>query len=211
MTNLPLGLEHLQYLREKYSCRHEGEESIEAIDEFIVSYATSGDSIETTLKALIRFIHRFFAFEYVAIALKSEKDGLYRYVYSIGLPTDADSSYKNITYSSSDLFDDNSFPSVRICKFSRFYIAEKKPYKPGEESTYTRPNLLTQARNHVDDMVEGDYIDIYMFGSSGEVIGYFELAGTKSGKLPEKNTIKWLELIAVFISRRLRNGHREIR
>ena len=211
MINSPLSLEHLQYLREKYSSRQEGEEATEAFDDFIVNYTTSGANIDTTLKALIRFIHRFFGFEYVAIALRNEKDGLYRYVYSIGLPAEADSSYKKIAYSSSDLFDDATFPSVKICRFSRFYIAEKKPYKPGEESSYTRPNLLTLTRGHIDDMIEGDYIDIYLHKSPNDVMGYFELAGTRSGKLPEKGTIKQIELIAVFISRYLQNEHRGIR
>jgi len=47
-------------------------------------------------------------------------------------------------------------------------------------------------------MLEGDYIDVDIRDWRGESIGYIELGATRSGKLPPKCTIKWIELIATM-------------
>lgn len=203
--NSPAGVDFQQYLRGKYSLE-QGDDNvglIETFDKFIINSVVPKDDIESTLKDLVRTIHRIFEFEYIAVSLRSKKDGLYRYLYTSGLSVQTDYSYKQIAYSSSDLFDNSTFPSIKVGRFSHFYLAEDKPYKQGEEKSYTRPNLLVQTRLNADDMLEGDYIDVFMYGPSGDILGYLEFAGTRSGKMPERRTMKWIELIALFTSKLL--------
>jgi hypothetical protein len=193
----------LQSLKEEYSTRNgkQDEDLIEAFDKFAQNSVNLSGNLDAILRDLVKTTHRLFEFEYIAVALRSKKDGLYRYVVTYGLSPQTDSSYKQIAYSTDDLFNNADFPSVKVCKFTHFYLAESKPYRPGEENSFTRPNLLSQVRVNTDDMLEGDYIDVYMLGPSDEVLGYLELAGTRSGKLPERKTIKWMELAALYISK----------
>jgi hypothetical protein len=70
-----------------------------------------------------------------------------------------------------------------------------------EQKAFNRPALLNKPRMALDEFLEGDYIDIYMYGDGDELIGWVELAGPKNGKIPDGERLMWLELAVAIISR----------
>lgn len=189
-------------VREKYSrlVRSPNDPFIEGFEQFLMFTMTPRASMHAILDEATRLMHRNFDFQYVGIAMREKADGLYRYIATTGLTKSAEMSYREIRYTYSDLFDGSTFPSVKVSNFTHFYLSEDSPFKPGEEKSYSRPNLLNATRKAEDEMLEGDYIDVFMFGHLREVVGFIELGGTRSGKLPEKLAIRWIELIASMIA-----------
>ncbi|HJX04209.1 MAG TPA: hypothetical protein VJ489_00155 [Thermoplasmata archaeon] len=53
-------------------------------------------------------------------------------------------------------------------------------------------------REGFDVFHEGDYIDVFMYSPSKELVGWFELASPLTRKLPPRMTIRWLELLATI-------------
>jgi hypothetical protein len=129
-----------------------------------------------------------------------DSDGKFRYKSVIGPTTEGVKTMLQIAYSSSDLFNETIYPSTAVSEITRFYMSENAPYAPDEISTYARPKMISEGRGAPDDMIEADYIDIYIRGARNEILGYFELGSTRNGKLPNKRTIRWLESIANILA-----------
>ncbi len=195
-------LEVSRLIRERYSSagRGDNEPVLESAGQFLKVAMSPKTPTHTVLTEIAKMIHHSFEFQYVSIAMKDPSDERFRYVVAIGLTPSAEAAYKEIRYSMRDLFDESTFPSTKVSAYTHFYMSEDTPFKPGEEKSYSRPNQLSMIRPSPDDMIEGDYIDIFMQGYVRDVMGYIELSGTRSGKLPSKTTIRWIELIASLIS-----------
>ncbi|MDH4123894.1 MAG: hypothetical protein OEV21_07425, partial [Thermoplasmata archaeon] len=157
-------------------------------------------SLNQLLNEAVRMIHRVLEFQCVTIALKDYVDGLYRYNAFIGLTPSMENEYRKIEYSAKDLLDSNIFPYIKINRFSYFFMTEDNPYKTGEEMTTFRPGQFSEMRKHPEDMLDPDYFDVFMFGNAGDIIGWIEAFNTRSGKLPKRETIRCLELIASALS-----------
>lgn len=56
--------------------------------------------------------------------------------------------------------------------------------------------ILKKKRGNMDEFIEVDYFDIYIYGRDSRFIGWIELANARDGKLPARQTLKWIELIA---------------
>jgi hypothetical protein len=192
-------IETERMLREGYSGSPKDQnENIMSAVISLASRSISEESVDNILRDALRNVHRLFDFQDVAIALK-DRDGMFRYKVQLGLSAEAEKTYFEIVYSPSDLFDDASFPSTAVSEITRFYMAENSPYKANEIGSYARPTHITDKRTMANDMIEGDYIDIYIRDWKNEVIGYFELAATRGKKLPTRDTIMWIELIATLL------------
>jgi hypothetical protein len=190
-------------IRETYSldAKDEQENAIEAINNLIVFCMNPRTRLNAMLLETAKLIHRFFEFKCMAIAMKDPEDGLFKYVFTMGYSPSVSAAYKEIKYTAMDVFDDKSYPSIKISKIARFYMAEDKPYREGEEKCYNRPSLLTQLkRQNPDDLLEADYMNFFMYGSMGEPIGWLECSDTRSGKLPKRETVRWIEMISAIIS-----------
>lgn len=186
-------------LREQYSSTpKDPTENIMSAVSSLISRSIGQESVDAILKDTVRTIHRLFDFQFVAISLK-DRDGIFRYKAQLGLTQESERKYFDIQYTAEDLFDDTSFPSTSVSEITRFYMAENAPYKESEVGSYARPTHLADKRMRADDMVEGDYIDVYIRDWKKEVMGYFELASTRSKKLPTRDNIHWLELIATLL------------
>jgi hypothetical protein len=195
-------LEVSRLIRERYSAssRSDNEPVLESAGQFLKVAMSPKTPTHTLLTEIAKMIHHSFEFQYVSIAMKDPSDEKFRYVVAIGLTPSAEAAYKEIRYSMRDILDESTFPSTKVSAYTHFYMSEDSPFKPGEEKSYSRPTQLSMARSSPDDMIEGDYIDVFMQGYVRDIIGYIELAGTRSGKLPSKTTIRWIELIASLIS-----------
>ncbi|MEM3038237.1 MAG: hypothetical protein QXE45_02455 [Thermoplasmata archaeon] len=189
------------FLRQNYTPvpKTDSEEILIAMINFLERYVSGAIPQRMILDELLRTIHRTFGFQYLCIALK-EKDGMYRYKTSVGLTSEATRALREIAYSDSDLFDESEYPSTVISENTRFYMAEGMPYKPGEEATYPRPAILMQKRNAPEDMLEGDFFNVFVRGARNEVLGYLEIGVTRNYKLPEKRSLIWLETIARILA-----------
>lgn len=195
-------LEVSRLIRERYSAagRSDNEPILESAGQFLKIAMSPKTPTHAILTEIAKMIHHSFEFQYVSIAIKDPTDDKFRYVVAIGLTPSAEAAYKEIRYTIGDLFDESSFPSTKVSSYTHFYMSEDSPYKPGEEKSYSRPSQLSIERPSPDDMIEGDYIDVFMQGYVRDIIGYIELAGTRSGKMPARTTIRWIELIASLIS-----------
>ena len=62
----------------------------------------------------------------------------------------------------------------------------------------------------MEDTIEGDYLDICIYGEDDDLLGWIEISGLTNGKFPDVQTIKCVELLASVIGVvLLRSGARE--
>jgi len=188
-------------LLERYSKtnRTPHEESIDEIRKFVERCMKPNAQKQTVLDEAVRTILRMTEFKEIAINVK-DVDGHYRFLAMSGFKRDAEAAMRALAYTPADLKDHEAFPAFRIGRVSQYFISEMNPYKPGEEKTYNEPQLLGKPRGAPDEMIESDYIDTFMVGPADEQNGWIELTSTKTGKLPSRETIIWLELFASCLS-----------
>ena len=195
--------ETAKLIRDRYSPipRDEDEKVMDGIQKLMLIARDPTLPLKAFLDETGRLIHRLFDFREIAIGMKSKNDNLFRYEVLIGFSRDAERARKKLTYTHDEMTDSKKYPGgITIARKTEFMLVEFQPYKSGEEDTFNRPSQLTKKRASIEDIIDGDYIDIYFFGRKDEVIGWIELAGTRSGKMPSRSTIRWLELISSIIA-----------
>lgn len=190
-------------IRDDYSIdpRDEHDNAIEALGNLVLFCMNPRTRLNGILSEIAKIIHRFFEFKCMAIAMKDPADGMYKYIFTMGYSPSVSAAYRDITYTAMDVFDDESYPSIKISRIARFYMAEDRPYREGEEKCYSRPSLLKECkRQNPDDLLEADYMNFFMYGSMGEPIGWLECSDTRTGKLPKRETVRWIETISTIVS-----------
>ncbi len=144
-------------------------------------------------------ISKQFGIREVTIGLRDRKDRLFRYVALVGIRAEAEAALRRLAYSIEDFRPDGRYKGTSLSKYSTLFLAEDNPYAEGEQDTYSHPILLGSSRKSLTDSVEGDYLDVMIFGRGGEAVGWIEIAGTRAGKIPDVTTIKWMETISCVI------------
>lgn len=147
----------------------------------------------------------------VAIGVRSPSDKKYRYEAVVGLPEDVSAEFRKIEYTRQQLLDESTYKNYEISKYSRIFLAEDHPYAPGEEFSYARPGLLEMKRRSPTDCLEADYIDTFMFDSDGEILGWIEISGTRTKKIPDATCVKWTELISFLLTAAVKSRRPEAR
>lgn len=195
-----------ELLRRTYTpvSKDKSEEILIGITNFLERYTSGAIPEKMMLEEAIRIIHRTLDFQYLGIAVR-DSDGMFRYKTVVGLAADAAKALYKIAYSESDLFNENDYPSTIISDITRFYMGESSPYRPGEEYTFSRPAMLGKKRMSPDDMIEGDFFNIFIKGERNEILGYIELGVTRNSKLPDRRSIIWIELISRILAIMLTN------
>jgi hypothetical protein len=135
----------------------------------------------------------------VTIGLKDPKDGLFRYQVMAGLEESEWEAHKKLVYSFEQFDDPALYKYMKISKYTRLFLAEDNPYVNGEEETYSKPLMLLSERKSLEDTIEGDYLDIYIYGKGDELKGWLEISGMNNGKFPDIQTIKIVEMLASVI------------
>jgi len=135
----------------------------------------------------------------VGIGLKSASDGLFRYEVLVGFRSDTEAAEKKLAYTEKQFSDDTEYRGTMIGKISKLYLAEDLPYKDDEIESYDRAVLLGMRRLSPSDSLEADYIDIWIQGVNGRLLGWIEISGTRAAKLPDILAIKQIEVIASII------------
>ncbi len=199
-----IGVETARLLKDRYSQvpRDENEKIMDAIQKLLQGTRQTHISSQTFLSEVGRLIHRLFDFKEIAIGLRSKKDGLYRYEVLTGFIGDAVKARKNLAYTKEEMqVGTGSYPEgVAVSKATEFMLVEMRPYRPEEVGTFNRPTQLAKERTSIEDLLDGDYIDVYFYGRNDEILGWMELSGTRTGKMPSRATIKWLELISSVVA-----------
>lgn len=190
----------VRLIRDSYSQipQNEDERVMENLEKIVSKSLEPNRSIDQFLKDVSELIHRSFGFIEIAIGLKDKKDGRYKYKNFYGLRKNSEKAYQKISYSYEDMIDAVKFERIKLSNYCDFFPGEYSSYLNGEEDTFSRPSLLGQRRINPDDLIEGDYFCFYMYGKKNELIGWFELSRNKNNKFPQRNTIKWLELISAI-------------
>ena len=60
--------------------------------------------------------------------------------------------------------------------------------------------MMRSKRKTSEDSIEGDYLDVLVYGPKDEILGWIEVSGTWDGKLPDAQTIRSLEVVSSVLS-----------
>ena len=183
----------------QYACSNPANEHMDYVHALITKLADPGIDMHAFLQEVADTINNKLAIKEVTIGLRSPLDGLFRYEVMSGLTDTEWEGHKALFYKQEDFYSQEVYKSMEISKFTRLLLAEDNPYANGEESTYEREVMLQSKRKSLDDTIEGDYLDICIFGKGDDLLGWIEISGMTNGKFPDAETIKCLELLASVI------------
>lgn len=188
-----------QFLENRFSCESlQTDESRVTCSIIDLISKHQKNSVAAFLLDCAVLIGKLFDFKEVSIGLKDKADGLYKYGVIVGALPASQEALKKIAYTYEDMIDDVKYPGFKIGKFSKYCVTESIET---EQKTFNRPGLIGKPRKSLDEFIEGDYIDTFMYGGGDELIGWIEVAGPKDGKIPDGSKFMRLELLASIISR----------
>lgn len=179
--------------------------NVEALIDLCRLLERPGFDVRVLLRQAAEMISKHFGIGSVAISVK-DSDGLFRYKVVVGLDEAATKGFDNVIYTKEQLLDANVYPGYEISAHTKLYLAEDHPYAAGEEFSYQRPGLIGMRRRSLTESLEADYMDFYFNGLDGDLLGYIETSGTRLRKLPDADTIIWLELVASIVGLGIRLG-----
>ncbi len=183
------------WLDYQYSCNNPSN-AIDTVHELINELADPSMDVHKFLHDAANTICTKLFIKDVTIGLKDPSDGLFKYQVMAGLEDSEWEAHKKLSYSL-DQFDNHAlYKFMKISKYTRLYLAEDNPYGTNEEETYSKPLMLMSARKSLEDTIEGDYLDVLIYGKGDDLLGWIEISGMKSGHFPEVETLKCLELLA---------------
>jgi len=154
--------------------------------------------LKNTLEFAAKMIFKLFDFHEICVGLKNRQDGYYRYDVVFGFRKDIEDNFRRLKYTYEDMVSNERFPFIKIGRLSELDPVEGLP--EWERELFNRPYALSVQRKSPDEFHEGDYIDVWMYSSNKELVGWFELAAPLDDKLPTRSQIRWVELIAAICS-----------
>lgn len=134
----------------------------------------------------------------VGIGLRGS-DGIFRYDVLVGYRPETEEVTRKLEYTY-EQFTNPVYKGYKISKYTKVFLSEDNPWLDSEKEAYNLPSLLGMVRRSLDDYLEGDYIDVHILGKNDEILGWIELAGTTTGKLPDLSAIRWIEFIGQIIA-----------
>ncbi|HEX9908974.1 MAG TPA: hypothetical protein VGB78_11020 [Thermoplasmata archaeon] len=187
------------WLDYQYACSNPSSERLDCVHALISKLAAPSVDMHAFLQEAADTIDSRMGVKEVTIGLRSPKDGLYRYEVMAGLSESEWAAHRDLSYKREDFFSQEIYKFTAISKYTLLLLAEDNPYATGEEATYERDVMLQSKRKSLEDTIEGDYLDICIFGSGEDLLGWIEISGMKNGRFPDTETIKCLELLASVI------------
>ena len=144
-------------------------------------------------------IAKHMSIDAISIGLRDSRDGLYRYRAMVGFRDDAMEALKRISYRKEQFYENPEYHGSDVSKQTRLYLAEDNVLLDSELKSFNRPGLLTAKRTSTSESLEGDYMDIKILGPFDDLLGWIEISGTRSMRLPDATAIRWIEVIASII------------
>lgn len=179
-----------------YGSKGNIDKALAGMDSVFEVYRRPKVRVHELLEETANVIYKQLKLKEVSIGLKSPKDGMYRYEVMAGMSSGIWEAHEDLAYTQGDFFRNDKYKGTSISKYSKIMLAEDSPYQEGEEDTYNRQEMLTAKRHSLDDCIEGDYIDVLIYGVNDEVIGWIEVAATWTSKIPDAQTIRCMEILA---------------
>jgi hypothetical protein len=144
-------------------------------------------------------IAKQFSLKTVAIGLRGS-DGIYRFEVLVGYRPETEAVTKKLAYTHEQFTNATVYKGTMISKYTKVFLAEDNPWLDSEREAYNLPSLLGMTRRSLDDCMEGDYIDTHILGKNDDTLGWIELSGTHTGKMPDMPAIRWIEFIGQIIA-----------
>lgn len=152
--------------------------------------------VHDLLEEAANIIYKQLRIREVSIGLRDPKDGLYRYMVMAGMRNGIWKAHGDLAYTKDDFFRNDKWKGTAISKYTKILLTEDNPYEDGEQDTYDRQETLNSKRHNLDDSIEGDYLDIMIYGLNDDLIGWIEISGTWTSKIPDPHTIRLIELVS---------------
>jgi hypothetical protein len=144
-------------------------------------------------------LHTLFPFQEISIGLKDPDDGKYRYYAVLGYTKEAEVSLKKASYTYDEYVSQREFPGIRISRMLELSVGENQPSLDKEKECWNRPTLIGGVRKSPEDFTEADYLDVHMYASGNNLVGWIEVSAPKDGKMPSGQTMRRLELFASIL------------
>jgi len=183
-------------IREKYTSvsQNENEMIIDAVRMFNAELLETRD-IDHIIQNAGELIFSLFGFKEVLIGLR-EKNGLFKYNVILGHSKKSEEAIVSAEYRIEEMSCSEDFPCVRVSNFTEFCLKEDIPEDEMEVRQFNRPSDISKERTSLDEMMEGDYIDVFIYGADDVMLGWIEVSYPSNGKFPSRETIRGLELLA---------------
>jgi hypothetical protein len=108
-------------------------------------------------------------------------------------------AHNKIAYTYDEVTDSRKYKPITISHHTQLFLAEDNPYGEDEQDTYSEHLMRQFKRKSATDSVEGDYIDLFLYGPQDEILGWIEISGTWDGRIPDARTIRCLEIVASIL------------
>lgn len=191
-------IESLLKARYAEPSKDDNEKFIEGVQGF-VSRIQMSTSLQRLLLDAARLIHSLLKFQEVSIGMRDPLDGKYRYFSVVGYTKEAEDALKDASYTYEEYTSQREFPGIRISKMLEMTIGENQPSMEKEKKCWNRPTRLGGVRNSPEDFTEADYLDVHMYASGNDLVGWIEVSAPKDGKMPSGQTMKRLEFFASIL------------
>jgi len=183
------------YIRKRYT--HYPENESQKIIIGIQNFILNSNRYRTTLRDLLDFsartIYRLFGFKEISIGIRDQNDDSYKYMTVFGFISEAEKVQRATKYKLDEYWDYENYPGIKLSSMSDYCIADVM------KDAYNRPSKLSEPRKSLDEFQEGDYINISIYDSHLQLIGWMELANPLDGKIPTNETLIWIELFASIL------------
>ena len=179
-----------------YGSKDAIDKAMAGFDSVFEVYRRPKVKVRELLEVAANVVYKQLKLKEVSIGLKSQKDGMFRYEVMAGMSSGIWQAHEDLAYTQGDFFSNEKYKGTSISKYSKIMLAEDSPYQMGEEDTYNRQEMLTAKRHSLDDCIEGDYIDVLIYGINDEFIGWIEVSGTWTSKIPDAQTTRFMEVLA---------------
>jgi hypothetical protein len=170
--------------------------SIETILEFLEMISMQKADSKTLCDYIAKTVYRHMHIKEVSVGLRSASDGKLRYFTMQGMRANVWAEHRKLAYTQDEFFDNTTYKGTMISKYTKLLLAEDEPYHESEKGTFSEHLSQASMRKTLYDSIEGDYIDVHVFGHGGEVLGWIEISGTWENKLLTPKSLKTLEIMA---------------
>jgi hypothetical protein len=186
-------------IREKYSStpQNENELTLDTIRMFTADILKTNE-IDHILQDAATIIYTIFGFKEVLIGLKNN-NGLFRYRVILGHSKKAKEAIAEAEYRIEEMAHSEEFPGVVMSNLCEFNLKEDLPDNATEIRQFNRPAELSKERTSIDEMMEGDYLDVYIYGVDDKMLGWIEVSYPGDGRFPSREKVRGLELLASVI------------
>jgi signal transduction histidine kinase len=154
------------------------------------------EPLEPLFDKILNTVARNFNIKGMSLGMLDESTGLYAHKASYGYAPDVVKKIKNVAYTydrmKSDLRDE--FRISRNCYYVR--VEDISMAYDDDFLFIMRPERLKDPRSSPDEWHELDYIDFVMTDKNGRWIGWLEITDPGDGKVPSKDVIDKIEILA---------------